>query len=83
MKYTVVWVQAAEDRLAELYTQAPDKAALSAASNAIDRLLAHDSERKGRPLNGSRFLTVPPLPVVFMVYPDDRLVVVREVHRCA
>jgi hypothetical protein len=81
MKYTVTWVRAAEHRLAELYNQATDKAAVTAASNAIDRLLANDPERKGRPLNGTRFLTVPPLTVIFTVNPDDRLVVVRGVYR--
>jgi hypothetical protein len=81
MRYTVVWVRAAENRLAELYNQATDKAAVSAASNAIDRQLATDADRKGRPLNGTRFLTVPPLTVVFTVSPDDCLVVVRAIHR--
>ncbi len=81
MKYTVVWDDDAEDRLADIYYRVPDKAAVTAASNTIDRLLKNDPERKGRPLNGTRFLTVPPLTVVFTVNPDDRLVKVQQVHR--
>ncbi len=81
MKYTVVWDDDAEDRLADIYNRASDKAAVTAASNTIDRLLKNDPDRKGRPLNGTRFLTVPPLTVVYTVSPDDRLVRVQSVHR--
>jgi hypothetical protein len=81
MRYTVVSTPHAEDRLADIYNNAPDKPAVTAASNEIDRILANDAERKGQPLNGERFLTVPPLTVVFVVSPDDRLVEVREVYR--
>jgi hypothetical protein len=81
MKYTVVWDDDASDRLADIYNRASDKAAVTAASNTMDRLLGNDPDRKGRPLNGTRFLTVPPLTVVFTVSPDDRLVVVQQVHR--
>jgi hypothetical protein len=81
MKYTVVWDDDAEDRLADIYNRASDKADVTAASNQIDRLLRNDPDRKGRPLNGTRFLTVPPLTVVFTVSPDDRLVRVQQVHR--
>jgi hypothetical protein len=81
MRYTVVWAPDAENRLADLYYHAPDKAAVTAASNEIDRVLANDADRKGQPLNGDRFLSIPPLTVVFVVSPDDRLVEVREVYR--
>ncbi|HEY7152899.1 MAG TPA: hypothetical protein VH575_02970 [Gemmataceae bacterium] len=81
MRYTVVWAPRAENRLADIYNQALDKPAVTAASNEIDRLLANDADRKGRPLNGDRFLTVPPLTVIFVVSPDDCLVQVREVYR--
>jgi hypothetical protein len=81
MKYTVVWDDDASDRLADIYNRASDKAAVTAASNTIDRLLKNDPDRKGRPLNGTRFLTVPPLTVVYTVSPDDRLVRVQSVHR--
>lgn len=81
MKYTVVWDDDASDRLADIYNRASDKAAVEAAGNTIDRLLKNDPDRRGRPLNGTRFLTVPPLTVVFTVSPDDRLVRVQQVHR--
>jgi hypothetical protein len=81
MKYTVLWARVAEDRLADLWNKTPDKAAVSAASNAIDRELANDAHRKGQALNGWRFLTVAPLTVVFTVSPDDCRVEVLQVYR--
>jgi hypothetical protein len=80
MRYTVVSTTDADNHLAAIYNQAPDKAAVTAASNTIDRLLANDPDQKRTPRNGGRFLTVPPLEVVFTVSPDDRLVVIREYH---
>jgi hypothetical protein len=80
MRYTVVSAPDADDQLAAIYYQAPDKAAVRAASNAIDRFLKDDADRKGRPRNEDRTLTIAPLTVVFTVSSDDRLVVIREYH---
>jgi hypothetical protein len=81
MRYTVVSATDADDQLAAVYYQAPDKAAVTAASNAIDQYPKHDAHRKGTPRNGDRILAIPPLEVVFTVSPDDRLVVIQEYHR--
>ena len=42
MKYTVVWRPSALRRLAELWNAGPDRADISTAANAIDRILKHD-----------------------------------------
>jgi hypothetical protein len=81
MRYTVVWVPAAQNRLADLWVQALDRAAVSAASDEIDRLLRDDPDQKGQPLGRNRGLTVAPLSVLFTVSPDDRLVEVVQVDR--
>jgi hypothetical protein len=80
MRYTVVSTADADDQLAATYNQAPDKAAVTAASNAIDQYLKDDAHRKGLSRYGDRTLTIAPLTVVFTVSPDDRLVVIREYH---
>lgn len=52
MKYTVVWHPAALRRLAELWTEAPDRAAVTAAANAIDRTLGQDAPAQGEQREG-------------------------------
>jgi hypothetical protein len=79
--WTVVWVKSAEGELADLWTTAPDRQAVTDAANAIDRELRIDADRKGVPHDSGRVLTVPPLAVHFMVYPDDCLVKVTQVKR--
>ena len=71
MKYAVVYLKAAENRLARIYTQALDPTAVSAASNRIDRELALDAHRKGSPRGGYRVYTDHPLTVLFQVDPGD------------
>jgi hypothetical protein len=39
MKYTVVWIRAALDELANLWNNAPDRNDVTAASNLIDSIL--------------------------------------------
>ena len=82
MRYTVLWRPSAEQRLAELWVAGPDRAAVAAAANAIDRTLANDPDTKGEARSGStRILVEDPLAVYFRVSEPDRLVTVRAVWR--
>jgi hypothetical protein len=81
MKYTVVWVPTARNKLADLWTHAPDRKVITKAANRIDRLLAVDAEKRGVSFHGRRILFVLPLAVTFTVSPDDCLVEVLQVER--
>jgi hypothetical protein len=82
MNWTVVWQPAAEGRLAELWNGGPDRAAITAAANAIDRMLARDPLAAGEARTGAvRILIQPPLAVEFTVSEPDRLVSVYAVWR--
>jgi hypothetical protein len=80
MRLTVVYRRDTLAKLARLWESGPDRAAIAAASDLIDRELAVDADRKGRPLvGGDRVFVAPPLWVVYTVSPDDRLVTIWEV----
>ncbi len=81
MRYTVTWLPAAQDELANIWNQASDRQAVAIAANRIDRTLLRDADQKGWPDNGQRILIDPPLAVTFTVSPDDRLVRVFWVER--
>jgi plasmid stabilization system protein ParE len=81
VKYTVVWLPAARNALADIWNRATDRQAVTDASNRIDRLPSRDAHRVGRPFNGRRLLIEPPLVVVFRVSPQDRLATVIKVGR--
>jgi hypothetical protein len=82
MKYTVVWLKAAQDHLADTWVSAPDKAAVTAASNAIDAILEQNpyANSKSRP-GGDRVMYVSPLGVAYTVNDTNRMVAVWEVWR--
>lgn len=84
MKYTVVWLPAAERELTELYLQLPAQMNLSktfsSAANEIDLELKNqplDPGRNSDELRGILFHT--PLAVAYRLYPEDRLVQVTAV----
>jgi hypothetical protein len=83
MIYTVGWKQTALNALADLYLNATDKQAVTAASNRIDQELRRDAHKKGQAFNDERLLRVPPLAVVFVVDPGDCKVTVLQVGRIA
>ena len=82
MKFTVTWFPPAEDRLAELWLAASDKAELSAASDAIEQLLESNpigvGEKRTKKI---RYLHVPPLAVYYEVRLLDRIVLIRGIWR--
>ena len=71
MNFRVIWRREAERRLTEIWLNHPTaRAAVTVASDLIDRLLASDPESAGesRP-NGRRILISAPLGVLFRVDP--------------
>lgn len=80
-RYTVVWVQSAVDELADIWLQAPDRNVVTAASHAIDQILAEDAPMKGTELSeGLRAIFVPPLRCIFTIREDDRIIEVLRVR---
>ena len=80
-RYIVTWVESAQEELAQIWIDASDRQAVTAATHAIDRELVEDAATKGSELReGLRELTVPPLRVLFLVREEDRLVEVSKVR---
>jgi plasmid stabilization system protein ParE len=82
MKYTVIWKPAAEADLARLWTDSPDKRAITDASDRIDALLKKNPGALGESRSGNdRILVIAPLALIFEVLEDDKLVRVLNVAR--
>lgn len=82
MKYTVVWRPAAEQALAEIWTDAGDRQAVTDAADLIDSMLSSSPRDVGESRAGvTRILTVMPLSIYYDVHDDDRLVAVWAVWR--
>ena len=82
MKYTVVWLNPAQGHLATLWTEGPDRDAITRAANSMERLLglnpfANSESRTGN----SRITIISPLAVAYDVSDDDRLVTVWAVWK--
>jgi len=82
MSYTVVWVPAAEQELAELWLNAAQRREVTEAAREIDSRLRFSPAEQGesRP-RGRRILLVLPLGVTFEILPEDRIVRVLDVWR--
>jgi plasmid stabilization system protein ParE len=82
MNWTVVWLPRAENRLAELWTNAMDRNAVRDAADRIDQLLEHDPMNQGESRGGRlRILFERPLAVYFAVDQQSRVVSVTRVWR--
>ena len=82
MKFTVIWQPSAEQDLATLWMNAPDRNAVALAADAIDAFLRRDPLAHGESrLGHSRVMFVPPLAVTYEVQELDRLVTVTGVWR--
>jgi hypothetical protein len=80
MKYTVIWKQAADQLLAQIWLDAVDRAKVTKAAHEIDQSLSVDANEKGESRDkGRRILLVPPLGVTFTVNELDRMVSVAAV----
>ena len=79
-RYTVVWITSVQDELADLWLNAPDRRAVTAAVQAIDQELRDNATVKGSELSeGLRSFFAPPLKVIFTVREDDRIAEVLRV----
>ena len=81
MKWTVVWVDNSENELADIWLQAEDRNAITAASHRIEQELQHHADQKGEDFYGDRILQDGPLAVVYELRPDDLLVRIMQVMR--
>ena len=82
IRFTVAWHTEARDELAEIWVDARDRNAVSAAVQEIDRQLTSDANTKGTELSeGLRALSAPPIRILFAVRVDDRIVEVLRVKR--
>ena len=81
MRCTVIWDPAATDQLADIWVLATDQQAVADATDEIDRLLRFFADTIGEDHGDHRRLAVEPLEVVFNIFPDDCLVIVRQVMR--
>ena len=67
MPYTVVYDKDAENRLMDIWMQAPNPRAVAIASDDIDRRLKQSPDRSGQPFGSHRRLVVYPLAVAYTV----------------
>jgi len=73
-RYTVVWVQSAQNELADIWLNATDRNAVTVATQLIDQELSENAPTKGNDLSeGLRSLFAPPIKVIFTVRKEDRL----------
>ena len=80
MNFTVTWLPQALTELADAWTTAPDRNAVTAASYRIDHRLAADPPNEGESRGGIERITFdPPLRVLFRVFEADRTVEVYSV----
>ncbi|MFI5461497.1 MAG: hypothetical protein ACHRXM_39395 [Isosphaerales bacterium] len=81
-RYTVVWHGSAHNELAELWTTARNRNAVTTAAHIIDVELSHDAATKGVEVSeGLRAFFAPPPRILFSVDEGDRLVEVVRVKR--
>ncbi len=82
MKYTVVWSQAALDKLATIWSDDEDRSEIAAASDEIDRVLRISPRSQGESRQGSvRVLFAGPLGTDYEIFEEDRVVQVLIVWR--
>ena len=82
MKWTVIWTPAAEQDLADLWTNAPDRTAIAAAADSIDAAKEHDPQSLGESRGSiTRIAFETPLAVLFDVDVARRSVRVWDVWR--
>ncbi|MFO7903668.1 MAG: hypothetical protein ACQESR_10420 [Planctomycetota bacterium] len=76
----MVWKPTAERTLAQIWTDAVDRQAVTGAADLIDAILGSSPRKVGESRAGdTRILTVMPLSIYYDVHDDDRLVAVWAV----
>ena len=82
MKWTVVYLPACEQELADLWLDPASRAEIADAANRIDRLLQRDPQAgESRENEDERVLFVAPLGALYRVNDDDCLVEVVHVWK--
>jgi len=82
MKYTILWVSAAEAALAAIWLNAEDRTEITRAAYELEELLRRDPENEGESREeGRRILLEAPLGVKYRVFPQDRIVRILDVWR--
>jgi hypothetical protein len=72
-RFTVVWPEGSQDDLAEIWINARDRSAVTAAAQFIDIELSYEAPTKGVQLvEGLRAFFSPPLRILFTVDEGDR-----------
>ncbi len=78
--WTVEWLSGAEDDLADIWINAPDRKAVNAAQNEIDRLLSQDPDNNGKLFSEGLYrIRIDPLKVFSQLDEANRLVSVSNV----
>jgi len=82
MSWTVEWLPSVEQDVADLWNRGPDRAAITAAANAIDAALERDPLARGESRGGAtRIMFEPPLAVLFDVDSTRNHVTVWDIWR--
>lgn len=82
MKYSVYWSPKAEQRLATLWNNAPNRQAVADAANAIDQALPHNPHYLGESRTPeTRIFFWPPLGILYTILEQDHFVKVLDVWR--
>jgi plasmid stabilization system protein ParE len=80
MNFAVEWTEAALARLADIWTAATDQAAVTDASYRIEAAIKADPLGAGESRGDNRRVVFdPPLAVIYLVYPAERLALVNAV----
>jgi hypothetical protein len=82
MKWTVVWQSSADNRLADLWNNGPDRTAITQAANRIEQLLKRDPIHVGEGREDDvRILIEQPIAVYYTVSELDFMVPFLDVWR--
>jgi plasmid stabilization system protein ParE len=82
MKYNVIWQPLAQNQLAEIWNQSPDRASVTAAADELDRQLMHQPLEIGESRPGNkRIVFVHPLAAYVRVDETERTVRVGCIWR--
>jgi hypothetical protein len=75
MKWTVLYRPSAQDHLAQIWLNSPERQTIADAADAIDGVLASNPVEAGESRDGNaRIIIEPPLTVLYEVYSDDAVV---------
>ena len=83
-RYDQIWDTVAEDELADIWRNSPNKSMVVRAAAAIDKQLSQDPHGHGAHLSeGLWEITVPPIRVYYQIDDTNKEVIVRNVNEVA